>query len=139
MPVSLKTLKMPACFRSFCSETVCILVCQFFEHHDLLISRINRHPLDELMSVYVVLRTTCQDELRLNFFLSQLSISIEAFAFSAPKPTSGQAEGLISQSRDLVWSNKITNEPLTIEKRVSENDDSSFSYVIWKTDAFLRR
>lgn len=107
-----------------------------------MILLINRHLIDELISICVVLRTPYSEELELRSFVSRLAIVVEAHAIGSSRPLETDnvpQEQSLSQNRDMIWSAAVdtTEEPLI----VIQQEDAQFAkphvFVTWKITAFL--
>lgn len=110
--------------------------------HEPLILLINRHLVDELISIYVVLRTPYSEERELQSFVSRLAIVVEAHAIGSSRTSdtqNGPQEQPLSQNRDMIWSAAVdtAEEPLII---IQQNDVPSAKpdmLVTWKLTALL--
>ncbi|KAH0566083.1 hypothetical protein GP486_000521 [Trichoglossum hirsutum] len=98
---------------------------------------------DEVVAVYVILRTTYLGEDTLKSYLSRLAITLDAYAVSKQQqlPTDGQSAG---QPQELVYSGKVQDfeDPLIIVHGSGEGGDeveNSHIITIWKLNAFLVR
>ncbi|KAL5118316.1 hypothetical protein ACEQ8H_003826 [Pleosporales sp. CAS-2024a] len=92
--------------------------------------------LDELLPVYIVLRTPILDDGTLRSYLARLVLNIEGFIFStAPPPEGEQKPG---PTKELIFSNTIKDiDQPTIARQ--GRDDGAHTYIIWKVDAFIQR
>lgn len=91
--------------------------------------------LDELVPVYIALRTPSVDESTLKSFLARLAISLESFAFStAPNPDSTDTSA--HPQKELIFSETIkeTHEPFIVRP---QTDTESYIYIVWKINVFI--
>ncbi|KAL9123004.1 MAG: hypothetical protein Q9187_000442 [Circinaria calcarea] len=100
---------------------------------------------DELVPIYVVLRTPYQDEQSLKAYIARLAVALEAHAVSSPS-TEGHPSGVRNgtfggQTRDVIWSEKVdtAEEPVIVVEEATEHDDTRDMFVIWKLIAHLSR
>ena len=103
-----------------------------------------RYLLDELISIYVVLRTPYYEEQELKSLLSRLAIIVEAHAISSPKPANthdAPGEQSPSQIRDIIWSTAVdtAEEPLIIIQQKENPTTNPQVFVIWKLLSFLSK
>jgi hypothetical protein len=90
---------------------------------------------DELVPVYIVLRTPFVDESTLNAYLARLAINLESFALStAPASESGEAGA--QPQKELIFSETIKDSHGSFFVS-RETDTESYTYVIWKIDVFI--
>ena len=109
--------------------------------HNLLL--IHRTHADELISVYVVLRTPYQDEPKIKAYISRLAVALEAHAVSSVSTdlASNDAQHRPSggQTRDIIWMGKVdtSEDPVIVVEEAEDSDDSRDMFLIWKLTAFL--
>jgi hypothetical protein len=102
-----------------------------------------RRLTDERVTVYLVLRTPCHDELSLKNYISRLAIGLEAHAISsAPAPNStgdGSQGSASSQTRDVIWSEKldVNEDPLMVMEETEDGGVGQEVLLIWKLVVFL--
>jgi len=98
-----------------------------------------RYVTDELITVYTVLRTPCQDEIQFKPYLDRLVASLEVHVYGfQPRPSSGQdasKESSPSRSEDSLWSGNIdTSEHATkVIRKENGQDSESNVLAIWRT------
>jgi len=98
-----------------------------------------RDAIDELITIYVVLRMRYLDETRLKFYLDRLVVSLEVQAYGfQSRPSNGQEsskEISPSRSEDTLWSTNIdTCEDATeVILQGNEQDPESYMLAIWRT------
>ena len=107
-----------------------------------MILLINRHLIDELISICVVLRTPYSEELELRSFVSRLAIVVEAHAIGSSRPLETEnvpQEQSLSQNRDMIWSAAIdtTEEPLIVIQQEDAQTAKPHVFITWKITAFL--
>lgn len=92
---------------------------------------------DELIPIYVVLRTPPIQESTLNLYLSRLAINLESYAISTASNAEA-GEAYVPPAKELLSSETIKDgyEPTVVEH---ENGPSAHVYVIWKVDVFICR
>jgi hypothetical protein len=90
--------------------------------------------LDELVPVYVVLRTPLVEVAALKSYLPRLSITLEAFAFSAVPHSESESKG--PPPKELIFSEVIkdSNQPTIVRY---EEESSSHIYIAWKLEVFI--
>lgn len=99
---------------------------------------ISRNVLDELTTVYIVLRTSYQDEIRLDAHLSRLVVRLEVQAYGfQPRPSNGREaskEGFPSRGDDILWSGTIdTSEDAAEVVRKGESADlDGYILLLWR-------
>lgn len=104
----------------------------------LLVSLIHRYVLDELVTVYIILRTRNQDGDRLKSYFPRLGITLEVQAHGLQsRPSSSQnasAETSPSRTEDTLWSGDIdtSREPITIRPQTEERHSADYVLAIWK-------
>jgi hypothetical protein len=104
---------------------------------------------DELVAVYIVLRTPQMEEKTLMAHLSRLELTLEVYAMStvASKelPDARNEQG--PASKELLFSQtmKATVEPIVIavqastEEQGEDESQSNYVYIAWKMDVSLGR
>ncbi|KAF2460812.1 TRAPP trafficking subunit Trs65-domain-containing protein [Lineolata rhizophorae] len=102
---------------------------------------------DELVSVYVVLRTPYSDENNLKSYLLRLAISLEAHAVgtqTVPHEATGEApRGPPPQAKEVLYSETIkeSEEPLVIARGSQSSEEErgipQHIFALWKLDVFL--
>lgn len=91
--------------------------------------------LDELVPVYIILRTPIIPDATIRSYLARLAINVESFAIStAPNPETSEANAPLA--KELIYSETIKGsyEPVIISY---ENEASPHVYVVWKIDVFI--
>ncbi|WEW61628.1 hypothetical protein PRK78_007119 [Emydomyces testavorans] len=97
---------------------------------------------DELVTVYIILQLVdCTDVATLKLQLSSISVNLEVFAVNvvASKPN---VEDIPTSTKELIFSSFMqdADDPLIIVNAVdNEECIHNQAYVIWKSDAYLRR
>lgn len=97
--------------------------------------------LDELVPVYVVLRTPTTDENTLKSYLGRLAINVEAYATStAPLAHAGAPHA--PPLKELLHSAPVQNpaEPVLFSSKGVEYENGNsqeYCYVAWKVDVFI--
>lgn len=136
------------------------LVPSIAQRQTLLFGELKQSPLvwlkcltysrfaDELISVYVVLRTSYVEEKILKSYLSRLAIRLEAHAVhSQPqsqfKPDA-QEDGRGTQMRELVFSDTVreSDDPVIVVQGTENGSDEGeerYIFVFWKLKTFLSR
>lgn len=107
-----------------------------------MILLIDRHLIDELISICVVLRTPYSEELELQSFVSRLAIVVEAHVIGSSRPLETHnvpQEQILSQNRDMIWSAAVdtAEEPLIIVQQKGVQTPKTHVFVTWKLTAFL--
>ena len=105
---------------------------------------IHRH-VDELVPLFIVLRTFKTDADHLKEFLSRLTIQVEAFATgtlvaSSTAPNSGEPTSPHPvQAKDLLYSQRLDDveQPLILAHSSELSDSSGYIYLVWKTNVFI--
>lgn len=94
------------------------------------------HRLDELLPVYIILKTPILEASILKSYLARLVITVEALAFSTIPPPDGELQ--LGPKKESIHSStlKDTDKPLIL--RHGDGDDAHV-YVIWKVEAFISR
>lgn len=99
---------------------------------------------DEIISIYVILRTPYQDEIRLKHHISRLVIVLDAHAISSTSPAILSANAhygaSTSQNRDIIWSGKVDtlDDPIIVVEESVEDKGGRDVLVIWGLAASLR-
>ncbi|KAI9819913.1 MAG: hypothetical protein M1827_006483 [Pycnora praestabilis] len=100
---------------------------------------------DELISVYVVLRTSCLDEITFKSFLSRIVIRLEAHATNQIKHAPDAHGGAsTTQTKDLIFSDASneSEDPLVIVHGSDESggeDQDRHIFALWKFSILLGR
>lgn len=98
-----------------------------------------RNVIDELITVYIVLRATCQDETQFRNTLQRLSVRLEVQANGLQsKPLNGpdvSKNNPSSRSEDTLWSGNIdtTRAPTVVVREEAGKDLEHQILAIWKT------
>ncbi|KAF2431100.1 hypothetical protein EJ08DRAFT_632809 [Tothia fuscella] len=100
--------------------------------------------VDELVHVYVVLRTKLVGETSLDAYLARLAITLEARAVGSLLVKPGDASSQPTQANELLFSDTIkhTEDPTICATEVQSDDDSEpvqFVYVFWRVKVLLSR
>ena len=96
-----------------------------------------RYGIDELLRVYIILRTQYHDEVQLHPYLRRLAINLEvqAHGFQPKRSNVNDAsrEASASQAEDCLWSGRIdTSEDGTeVIRHGSREDMESYVLAIW--------
>lgn len=97
--------------------------------------------VDEIVTVYVVLRCPLIEEEILQSYLSRLSVSLESFVTGTPNQNADSEEAQKGPPKDLINSHKIEDsvDPLVIVGGTSDSEVSSAPsiYVLWKVESHL--
>jgi hypothetical protein len=96
----------------------------------ILISRL----IDELLPVFVVLRTPHIEESTLKSYLSRLAINLELYAVNtAPNP---ETETYTPPTKELLYAETLKGsyDPVVC---IHENENNTHIYVIWKVEVFI--
>ena len=99
--------------------------------------------IDELINIYIVIRSSCKNKPDLESCISRLSISIDAHAISSnPRSSTGsepQQGSSGNQSRDVIWSGavNVTEEPVIVVQESEDDVEDRHVLILWKLKAFL--
>jgi hypothetical protein len=96
--------------------------------------------LDELVTVYIVLRIPAVEEQELKNYLSRLSLTLEAHAIgqTVVKPADGPHPPQVREVKELLASEpvNILDDPLILATELqAEGDEESYQYIylFWRT------
>ncbi|KAF2088910.1 hypothetical protein K490DRAFT_38896 [Saccharata proteae CBS 121410] len=98
---------------------------------------------DELIHIYVVLRTPSIDEITLKAFIARLALNVEAYAQGTGVPQNGPSHPAhAAPLKELLYSSTIkdSQEPIVLshESLPNRKDGSPpYSYVAWELEVFL--
>ena len=97
---------------------------------------------DEILPIYVVLKSSYQNENELRKRIQRLAITVEAHAVSSPSistPTGDRPTSSGSTARDIIWSGKVevSEDPITVVASSAEEDEGQDVLLIWKLFATL--
>jgi hypothetical protein len=97
-----------------------------------------RELLDELLPIYVVFQTRCEDEVQLRSYIPRLAISINVHAYSSSRQEASRDQSL-SPYEETIWSTDIdtTKDPSIFTLKNELQNDGSWSYIVWKAHAPL--
>ena len=94
-----------------------------------------RRLVDELIPIYIVLRTPLIQASTLKSYLSRLAINLESYAISTASNTDA-GEAYVPPAKELLSSEAIQDsyKPTVVSHK---NGPSSRVYVIWKVNVFI--
>lgn len=108
-----------------------------------IILLIIRYVIDELLRIYIVLRTPYQDEAILKSYLTRLAVSLEIQArgtsLRSPGGHDTPRETSPSRTEDTLWSGNVdtSEDPFIIVQEEEEHDSTRTILAIWTTRALL--
>jgi len=99
------------------------------------LSLLIRRLVDELIPIYIVLRTPLIQASTLKSYLSRLAINLESYAISTASNTDA-GEAYVPPAKELLSSETIQDsyKPTVVSH---ENGPSPHVYVIWKVNVFI--
>ena len=128
-------MKMHPSFHLYLKDNFFYLVSSYTVRHYAQAVLLIRRLVDELISIYIVLRTPVIQESTLESYLSRLVINLESYAISTASNTDA-GEAYVPPAKELLSSEAIQDsyKPTVVSH---ENGPSSHVYIIWKVNIFI--
>ena len=104
---------------------------------------ITRYVIDELLRIYIILRTPYQDETTLKSYLNRLAVNLDIQARGSPLRSPGghdtPRETSPSRTEDTLWSGNIdtSEDPFIVVQEEEEHESTRTILAIWTTRALL--